>query len=104
MNEIAKRTADHKVREAKASAEKMEADARRAQTNEMMARLALVERCQQLKVLPIWDKNGQMTFLEAPENYDWEGFKHVLLSASEPNRPDRQLPAADAQTGCLPGD
>jgi hypothetical protein len=44
-----------------------------------------------------------MTFLKAPENYDWEGLKYVLLNASEPNRIDGQLPAAEAQTGGQPG-
>jgi hypothetical protein len=41
-NELARRTANDKVREAKASADKMEAEARLSQSNDLAARIGLV--------------------------------------------------------------
>ena len=85
-NELARRTADDQAREAKASADKMEAEARLSQSSDMAARIALVERCRALGVLPVWDQFGHMTFLKAPKNLDWNELTQKLLDAEEPTR------------------
>ncbi len=70
-NELARRTADDKAREARASANKMEAEARLSQTSELTARISLVKECRALGVLPVWNRRGAITFLKAPDGLDW---------------------------------
>jgi hypothetical protein len=62
-NELARRTADDKAREAKASADKMESEVRLSQASEFKGRIELIERCRQIGVLPVWNAAGEMTFI-----------------------------------------
>jgi len=101
-NEIARRTVDEKVREAKASATRLEAEARLSQTNEMLARVTLVERCKSMGVLPVWNRSGEMTFLNAPANFDWDGLTQRLLSQDELGQTEEPSTDLDAQGGGPP--
>jgi hypothetical protein len=66
----------------------MEADARLAQTNEMMARITLVERFRQIGAMPIWESSGRMTILKAPANLDWDGLTKKLLETKDLKKPN----------------
>lgn len=80
-NLLAQRTADHQVRASRASADKLESEARLSETKELSARLDFVERCRCLGVLPIWNKSGHMTVIKAPELFNWNELAAYLLGA-----------------------
>jgi hypothetical protein len=41
------------------------------------------ERCRQIGVLPIWSRSGKMTFVKAPQDFDWDGLTQKLVTAEE---------------------
>lgn len=82
-NEAAKRVAEYKLREASASADESEAEARLAQTNELMARINLADRLKQTGLLPIWDESGKMIVVRAPSNLDWDELTARLISTEQ---------------------
>ena len=59
-----------------------------SETNEMLARITLVERCRQLGVLPVWHAPGKMTFLKAPADFDWQALTSKLIIDGAGRRPD----------------
>jgi hypothetical protein len=82
--ELARNTLGNQIRASKAAADKLEAEARLAQTNELAGRLELLERCRQLGVIPLWDNAGRMVFSKSPKDLDWDGLEqHLLLGAEE---------------------
>jgi hypothetical protein len=81
-NELARRTVEDKIREAKATADKAESSARLAAADEMKARLDLLARCKDLGVFPFWDATGNMRFEKAAANVDWDEISNKLLAES----------------------
>jgi len=69
-SELKRRTLESNARQAKATADKLESEARIAQLNEMDARLAFFDKLRQRNAVPIWDDQGNMTFARAPKDYD----------------------------------
>ena len=91
--ELSKMTLQDKVRQEKATADRMEADARAAILKELEGRIAFVDKLRELRLIPLWDARGNMMFVKAPPNYDWDGLagemlKNRDLDILEPGRKD----------------
>ena len=84
-NELARQTLADKTRQMKADADRSESLARQAVLDELMARVALVEKCRGAGVIPLWDKSGGMSLLPAPEHYDWDGLIALLTNGQAPS-------------------
>ncbi|HEX5228384.1 MAG TPA: hypothetical protein VFW44_11770 [Bryobacteraceae bacterium] len=82
-SELKRRTLESNARQAKATADKLESEARIAQINEMDARLAFFDKLKQRNPVPIWDDSGNMTFARAQKDYDWEGLQDRMLRTGE---------------------
>lgn len=94
-SELKRRTLESNARQAKATADKLESEARTAQINEMDARLSFFDKLKQRNAIPIWDDNGNMTFAKAPNDYDWDSLQDRMLRTGElpklDERPDTPL-------------
>jgi len=64
----------------KATADRMEADARATKMKELEGRIAFVDKLRDLSLIPLWDARGNMLFVKAPPNYDWDGLARDLLT------------------------
>jgi hypothetical protein len=82
-SELKRRTLESNARQAKATADKLESEARMAQINEMDARLAFFDKLRQRNAVPVWDDQGNMTFARAPKDYDWDGLQDRMLRTGE---------------------
>ena len=78
-SELARQALPDKARQEKATAERMETEARISKIKEIEERVALVERLRAANSVPIWDAHGNMKILKAPSNYDWDGLTTALL-------------------------
>ena len=82
-SELKRRTLESNARQARATADKLESEARIALLNEMDARLAFFDKLRQRNAVPIWDDQGNMTFARAPKDYDWDGLQDRMLRPGE---------------------
>ena len=82
-SELARRTLPDKVRQEKATADRLETDARISKIKEMEEGLSFVEKLRGLGVVPVWDSRGTMLFLKAPPDYDWDGLMSRLLTTPD---------------------
>jgi hypothetical protein len=57
----------------------MVAEVRAAETNEIMARVTLFERCKQLGMLPLWDGSVKMVIVPATADFNWDGLTRKLI-------------------------
>lgn len=81
--ELKRRTLESSARQAKASADKMESEARLAQIVEMNARLELFDKLRLRNAIPIWDDRGNMAVMKAPKDFDWDSLQEKLLTRRE---------------------
>jgi hypothetical protein len=81
--ELKRRTLEPSIRQAEATAKKVESEARAAQIKEMEARLTLFDNLKARNAIPIWDDNGNMTVVRAPKDFDWDGLQDHLLRTGE---------------------
>jgi hypothetical protein len=81
--ELARRTLESKNRQEAALADKMESEARLAQVKEMEARLELVEKLRAVGAIPIWNKEGKMTIVKAPADFDWSALEGGIIFSHE---------------------
>ena len=86
-SELARQTLTDKTRQERATAERLEAEARISKITEIQARLTFVERLQGVGVVPVWDIQGNMMFIKAPDSYDWDGLKNRLLIGTDVSVP-----------------
>jgi hypothetical protein len=98
-NRVAERTVDHQIRASRATADKLESEARISETRELLARVELVERCRQLGVIPIWNGSGHMTVVKAPDLFNWEALTANLLGGRDPDTRPVQETEPDSQSG-----
>ena len=82
-SELARRTLEDKVRQEKATADRLEAEANIAKIQQQQAMLEYIERLKKVGVVPVWDKEGPMMFIKAPLEYDWDSLANSLLRLSE---------------------
>jgi hypothetical protein len=80
-SELARQILPDKVRQEKATADRMEAEARLAQIKEIQERLAFLDKLRTLGVVPVWDSNGTMTFLRAAVDFDWDEISRQMMKA-----------------------
>jgi hypothetical protein len=85
-NRVAARTAEDQIRASRATADKLESEARLSEMQELTARADLVERCRQLGVIPIWNQIGHMTIVKAPPQFNWDEFAESMLVALDSAR------------------
>jgi hypothetical protein len=92
-SELKRRTLESNARQAKASADKMESEARVAQINEMDARLQLFDKLQARNAIPVWDDKGNMTVVRAPKDFDWSALQdHILRTGELPKLTSAEQP------------
>ena len=90
------RTLESAERQERATAERLEAGAREAQTRELMGRIQFLEKLHRLGTLPVWDAAGNMTVIPAPEGFDWDALQRAigagkdLKAALKPKRLSRK--------------
>jgi hypothetical protein len=82
-SELKRRTLESNARQAKASADKSDSEARVAQIAEMDARLELFDKLKGRNAIPIWDDKGNMTVVRAPKDFDWDGLQDRVLKTGE---------------------
>ena len=70
--ELARQTLVAKRRQEEASADKAETEARMLRIDEIEKRLAFIEKLRKSGMVCVWSSEGQMTFLKAPLNFNWE--------------------------------
>lgn len=78
--EFKRRTLESKARQEKATAEKLESEARLSQTKEVQARIELFEKLRAIDVLPIWDESGKMAIIKAPADISWDELQIKLIT------------------------
>ena len=89
LNVLVKQTAEDRIRTTRAIADKMESEARLSYSKEMFARIKLLERCRSLGVVPMWNELGQMTFIKAGEEFNWDQFAlSIGVSQMRLDRPE----------------
>jgi hypothetical protein len=81
--ELARRTLADKARQEKATADKLESDARVSIIVEMEARLQFVEKMRGMNIVPVWNSQGQMTFVKTPPAFDWDGITQRLITTRD---------------------
>jgi hypothetical protein len=77
---LAQRTISAKVRQEEATAEKMESEARISRMNEIDAKMKLARRLQELKMLPLYDQQGNLHVVPAPDDFDWQAFLKYITA------------------------
>jgi len=77
--ELARRTLPAKVRQEYARAEQEEAKSRMLRNDELAGRIKLVDELQKCNVLPIWDRDGNITFVKAPAGFNWEKRRELFV-------------------------
>jgi hypothetical protein len=82
-SELARQTLTDKARQEKATADRMETEARISKIKEIEERVALVEKLRAANSVPVWDARGNMKILKAPLGYDWDGLTAALLQAAD---------------------
>jgi len=80
-SELARETLSDKARQEKATADRMETEARTAKIKELEERITLVERLRAVNCIPVWDKGGHMRVLRAPANYDWDELTSTIVQS-----------------------
>jgi hypothetical protein len=60
----------------------------------MERRLAFFDKLKERRAIPYWNNDGRMTFVRAPENFDWDALQGRILSTDE-------LPALSEDTDAL---
>ena len=89
-SELKRRTLESNARQARASADKVESEARVAQISEIDARLQLFDKLRARNAIPYWDDKGNMVIVKASEEFDWEALQDRLLRTGElPKLADR---------------
>lgn len=89
-SELARQTLTDKARQERATADRMETEARISKIKELEERLALVEKLRSANAVPVWDSQGKMTVLKAPADYDWDGLTKRLLVGGDLSLPGDQ--------------
>jgi hypothetical protein len=80
---VRSRTLEYKIREARASVAKIEAEAGIAGIKEIEARLDLFDKLKASGIVPLWDKDRRMTLVRVDEQFDWNGFRAAILSEAK---------------------
>ncbi len=78
-SELARQTLSDKARQEKATADRMEIEARTAMVKEMQERITLVDKLRSVNCVPVWDNQGNMRIVKAPPNYDWDGLTSSIV-------------------------
>lgn len=86
-SELARQTLADKARQEKATADRMETEARISKIKEMEERIAFVEKLRAANAVPVWDRHGNMKVVKAPPDYDWDGLTSALLEAADLSLP-----------------
>lgn len=106
-SELARETLSDKARQEKATADRMETEARTAKIKELQERITLVEKLQAVNCIPVWDKDGNMRVLKAPANYDWDGLTTAIVQSvdlSLPAEPAAGLPQEITDRAGIPSE
>jgi hypothetical protein len=88
--DLARQTLTDKARQEKATADRIETEARILRIKELEERLTLVEKLRGANAVPVWDAKGNMAVLKAPPEYDWDGLTRKLLQAADLSLPEDQ--------------
>jgi rhamnose utilization protein RhaD (predicted bifunctional aldolase and dehydrogenase) len=94
-NVLESQTLRLKARREQAVVERMEAEARQAQINEVRARVELAVMLSKQGVMPVWDSQGRMRVMKAPADYDPLADCGELLPGECLNRLGQQQPGTD---------
>jgi len=81
--ELRRKTLDSKVRQEKATADKLESEARTAQIVELQERIKLLDNLKRVGAIPIWDEDGNMRIVKAAPDFAWDGLQEKLLKTGE---------------------
>jgi len=91
-NELARETLSDKARQEKATADRMETEARTAKIKELQERITLVDKLRAINCIPVWDKEGNMRVLKAPAYYDWDGLTSAIVQSVDLSLPAEPIP------------
>lgn len=84
LNELAKSTLPDKIRQEKATADKIEAEARMMEMKEIQARLELFEKLRQMGILMVKeDDKGTVSIIKVRPDCDWGKAAQQLFNARE---------------------
>jgi hypothetical protein len=106
-SELARETLSDKARQEKATADRMETEARTAKIKELQERITLVEKLRAVNCIPVWDKEGNMRVLKAPANYDWDGLTTAIVQSADlslPSEPFAGPPQEITGVGGIPSE
>lgn len=81
--ELARQTLVAKKRQEEASADKAETEARMLRIDEIEKRLAFIETLRKAGMVCVWSSEGQMTFLKAPLNFNWDDLIRKAITNDE---------------------
>jgi hypothetical protein len=96
--ELARQTLTDKARQEKATADRMETEARISKIKEIEERVTLVEKLRESNCVPVWDSKGNMRVLKAPPDYNWDELTSAIVHTADlslPAESDSELTGAD---------
>ncbi|HEX3104939.1 MAG TPA: hypothetical protein VHQ22_10845 [Terriglobales bacterium] len=96
--ELARQTLADKARQEKATADRMETEARILSIKEIEERVTLVEKLRAANCVPVWDSKGNIRVLKAPPDYDWDGLTSAIVHTADLSLPvesDSELAGTD---------
>jgi hypothetical protein len=80
---LKRKTAESKARQEKATADRMESEARISQIKELQERIRLFDELKRFGAIPVWDDDGNINVLKAPPDFDWEELQQQVLKTGE---------------------
>jgi len=81
---VKRRTAEDKVRQEAATADKIESEVWISRIKEMQELVKLFDTMKRLNAVPVLDKDGNVTFLKAPADIDWNEIQDKLFKIETP--------------------
>jgi hypothetical protein len=81
--ELIKRTLDARQRQEDAKADQEQIRTRMLRTEELMARLKLFDELRLREAVPMWDRDGNMTIVRAPRQFDWDAARDRLFTETD---------------------
>jgi len=81
--ELKRKTVDSRTRQEKATADKLESEARVSQIRELQERIKLFDELRRFGAIPVWDVDGNMRVIKAPPNLAWDELQKQLLETGE---------------------
>lgn len=77
--ELKRQTISSKSRQEKATADKLESEARVAKIKELQERIKLFDELKRFGAIPIWDSDGNMRVIKAPAAFAWDELQQEIL-------------------------